>query len=121
MTTLTRDRSGLLRLWLELEPPWLTRAHGAGGGAGVVAVAGSFRRGEYPDIYRWGCGVSGYDEDDCLDLLRKHVFGGRALPSVTRRIRSVDVSMLPERVRASLGVTVYRGVWFPALNRQPPA
>lgn len=66
-----------------------------------------------------GCGVSGFDEADCLRLVSDAVFRGRPLPPVRRSVRNVDVSALPERIRSEMGVPVYRGVWFPALNRRP--
>ncbi len=67
-----------------------------------------------------GCGVSGYDRDDCLELLRQQFFTERAMPPIRREVPDVDVATLPELVRIQMGVTVYRGVWFPALNRRPP-
>jgi hypothetical protein len=116
------DRPGdLFRLWLEFD---LLRRHGQG----MIAVTterrvvpgqnlvGVQRTAALLD----GCGVSGYDEDDCLALVREQLFEGRELPAIPRRVPSVDISTLPKHVRDGMGVPVYRGVWFPALNREPP-
>jgi hypothetical protein len=67
-----------------------------------------------------GCGVSGYDEADCLALVREELFEDRELPPIRLRVPSVDVSTLPDNVRRSLGVPVYRGVSFPSRNQLPP-
>ena len=48
--------------------------------------------------------MSGYDEADCLHLLSDALFGGRPLPPVQQSIPNVDVSTLPDRVRARVGV-----------------
>jgi hypothetical protein len=102
------DRSNLTRLWVEFDvQAWLGLRGEAFGWAGDRAILE-------------GCGVSGYDEEDCLRLLSVEVFGGRALPPVRRSVHDVDVSALPDRIRAQIGVPIYRGVWFPALNRRPP-
>jgi hypothetical protein len=103
------DRQGLVRLWVEFDLEaalGLVRGQAFGWAGGPMWVE--------------GCGVSGYDESDCLRLLSDEVFGGRLLPPLRRSILNVDVSALPDRVRVRVGVPVYRGVWFPPLNRRPP-
>jgi hypothetical protein len=105
------DRQGLFRLWVEFD---IEPAFGLVAGQAVGWAGG-------PPIWAQGCGVSGYDEVDCLRLLSDVLFGGRPLPPLRRSIPSIHVSALPDRVRARVGVPVYRGVWFPPLNRRPPA
>jgi hypothetical protein len=112
------DRPGdLFRLWVEFDVAarvasnWRTCEPGK---PFVIGVTGG------RPIWWDGCGVSGYDEDDCLALLREQVFEGQALPPILRWVPSVDVSTLPKDVRHAIGVSVYRGVWFPARNRRPP-
>ena len=112
------DRPGdLFRLWVEFD----CRAYLVSRGVSVEP--------EKPRIVMsigglptwWdGCGVSGYDEGDCLALVREQVFEGRELAPILRRVPGVDVSTLPKHVRDAIGVPVYRGVWFPARNRRPP-
>lgn len=61
-----------------------------------------------------GCGVSAYDCDDALQIIRTTVFKGRALPEISRKIPDVDVSALdPNHVRPNMGNVLRRGVWFP--------
>ena len=86
-----------------------------------MATGAEYRRLDVEGCARFeGCGVSGYDEADCLRLLGEEFFTGRPLPPIVRSVANVDVSTLPDRVRAKAGVPVYRGVWFPPLNRRPP-
>ncbi len=102
--------NGLVRLWVEFD----VRA-----ALGLPPETQVYGLTSVPPWFE-GCGVSGYDEADCLRLLREEFFAGRPLPPVARSVVGVDVSALPERVRAKAGVPVYRGVWFPPLNRRPP-
>jgi hypothetical protein len=61
-----------------------------------------------------GCGVTGFDIDDALELAQSSVFGGRELPKVAEVISDIDVSTLdPNHVLPNIGVTSTRGVWFP--------
>jgi hypothetical protein len=64
-----------------------------------------------------GCGVTGYDQEDALQLLRQHIFDGAPLPPIRRLIEDVDISILDaNHVRPNMGVPVWRGVWFPRLD-----
>ncbi|MET9211308.1 MULTISPECIES: hypothetical protein [unclassified Nocardia] len=74
-----------------------------------------FDREDGTDARLWeGVGVTGFDVPDCLSMLADLV-GDGPLPPV-RRI-TVDIS-LAERppVNRSLGVPVWRGVWYPPVN-----
>ena len=105
-----RESPGLVRYWFEFDvadqkPPddSLVRLDG-----GTLA----FR------YFGSGAGVTGYDEADCL-LQLTQMLDAEPLPPVIRRIRQVDVSSLPIDPRF-IGVPVWRGVWFPYLNRSGP-
>lgn len=78
-----------------------------------------FPKSAKPSPLNIGCGVTAYDYDDAIDLLRQRVFNGGE-PSVAEVIADVDVSTLDKRhVLPNMGSTVVRGVWFP-LGYGPP-
>jgi hypothetical protein len=63
-----------------------------------------------------GCGVTAYDYDDVLDLMKEGVFGESGLPPIRNVVEDIDISALDEtRVRSRIGMPVFRGVWFPAI------
>ena len=62
-----------------------------------------------------GVGVTGYDRDDCLALLRRLLDGD--LPPITREVRQPVVT--DQQARQG-GNPVWRGVWSPPLNREGP-
>ncbi|MFD3701519.1 hypothetical protein ACFWUP_00070 [Nocardia sp. NPDC058658] len=74
-----------------------------------------FDRQEGSDVRLWeGVGVTGFDVPDCLSMVAEMVCDG-PLPPV-RRI-TVDISLAePLPVNRGLGVPVWRGVWYPAVN-----
>jgi hypothetical protein len=78
---------------------------------GVIGIVGNG-----PPVFSIGFGVSGYDEEDCLDLVRTEIFHGRPLPDIRNRMPDIDVSTLPEHIQQLLGNPAARGVWFPPLN-----
>jgi hypothetical protein len=63
-----------------------------------------------------GIGVTGYDEADCLALIRE-LLDGDDLPPILRLDRDVNVDALT--IANEAGVPVWRGVWFPRLNLEP--
>ena len=70
----------------------------------------------------FGYGVTAYDYEDALGLLREHLSSFYekpiALPPVVSVIEDVDVSTLDERhVLPNMGVTVWRGIWYPWVTR----
>jgi hypothetical protein len=100
------DRPGeLVRLWIEFDVVRHLGLH-PGKPFGVF--------GRNAEVITDGCGVSGFDEADCLELVRHERFTGRELPPIRRMVLNVDVSTLPHRVRDRMGMSVARGVWFPA-------
>ena len=99
----------LVRCWVEFdlesdapEPPDL--------GIAIDGDAGRYR------ILNRGIGVTGYDEADCLGLIRD-LRDGEDLPPIIRLERDVNVDALG--IADEVGVPVWRGVWFPRLNLEP--
>ena len=65
----------------------------------------------------FGCGVTAYDYEDAVTLMREHVFKDRELPPISRCVKNVDIRTLDSgHVRPGMGVVVFRGVWYPRLN-----
>jgi hypothetical protein len=62
----------------------------------------------------YGCGVTGRDEHDCLELIKRNVIAGNELPKVKRVVRDVDPSTLSAMIRRTMGVARSRGVWYPS-------
>lgn len=61
-----------------------------------------------------GCGVSAYDYDDAISLLKKRVFNDAELPKITKEIKDVDVSTLDQNhVLPNMGMVTNRGIWYP--------
>lgn len=113
----TGDQPGSLRrMWFRFQLPRGLREAAERNG-GRVAVAAVLLVGEPPfGVFTVGCGVTGYDEDDCLALVREEVFHGRPLPEILNRVADIDVSTVPEHLQQHLGNPVSRGVWFPPLS-----
>jgi hypothetical protein len=63
-----------------------------------------------------GCGVTAYDQDDALRLVKDEMFPDGQLPPIAKIIEDVDVSTLDEgHVLLNMNPPVWRGVWFPKL------
>ena|ERR1051326_1068538 len=68
-----------------------------------------------------GCGVTAYDLEDAYHLLRAYVLRDEQLPKFKRVVEDFDVSTLEtNHLLPNLGCTVWRGVWYPALNWYGP-
>ncbi len=65
-----------------------------------------------------GIGVTGLNENDCVQII-KNAIAPEDLPPVRTTLRNVDVATLSVNP-SEIGVTIWRGVWFPALNRAGP-
>jgi hypothetical protein len=75
-----------------------------------------FRFGELPPftILRLGCGITAFNKDDAIVLLRERVFAGREMPTIAEVTEDVDISTLDRgHVLPNMGVVGIRGVWFP--------
>lgn len=65
-------------------------------------------------IPRPGCGVTAYNVEDALSILRATVFEGGTLPAVATIIEDVDISTLDQKhVIPNMEAPVWRGVWYP--------
>ena len=61
-----------------------------------------------------GCGVTAYNFEDALTLMKENVFGDDDLPPIRNVVEDIDISTLDEKqVRSNIGIPVFRGVWFP--------
>ena len=90
------SKSNLIRFWFEFE--------------GDIHLLRPFRIGI-------GCGVTAYDYNDAVDLIRSELFDGAPLPKIKRVIDNIDVRTLEyNHVQRGMGVCVWRGIWWPALN-----
>lgn len=65
-----------------------------------------------------GLGVTGHDIEDCLAMVEA-VLAPELMPPVASVIAGVDVQSLC-LADGEVGTTVWRGIWFPALNRSGP-
>jgi hypothetical protein len=67
-----------------------------------------------PTPLNLGCGVTAYDYDDAIYLLRKRVFRGKDPPRIVGCTENVDVSTLDTKhVLPNIGLVTARGIWFP--------
>jgi hypothetical protein len=107
------EEPGLLRFWFEFD---LT-AEVPAVRPGYVQVDGGT---ETYRLLSLGAGVTGYDQRDCLTLLERAL--GVPLPALTWVVRQPDLSWPPNpAVDAQwFGNPVWRGIWFPPLNRSGP-
>lgn len=104
------DSPDLHRFWIEFDIP--TSEHPDPPTSGTISVDGGSRR--YRMLSR-GVGVTGYDLEDCLGMVREALKEG--LPPITAVVTDPDLSG-PEwdsRLTGS-GSPVWRSIWFP-LNR----
>jgi hypothetical protein len=70
----------------------------------------------------YGCGVTGFDEEDCWRRIRAEVFVDNRMPPPRVVVLDIDVSTLdPVTVLPRIGNPAALGVWFPAWNVRPPA
>jgi hypothetical protein len=67
-----------------------------------------------PRAVSHGCGVTTFNYDDALELLREKVFTDGPMPLPTSVKEDVDISELdPGHVRPNMGDPTVRGIWFP--------
>jgi hypothetical protein len=67
-----------------------------------------------PQPLNLGWGVSAYDYDDALALLRERVFRDAVLPQIVEVNENVDVSTLDSKhILPNMEDPTVRGIWFP--------
>jgi hypothetical protein len=101
------DSTDLLRCWVEFDLE---------ADAPATPTSRDKPRRGHPSLSDSGIGVTGYDEADCLALI-KDLLDGEELPPILRLDWDVNVDALS--VADEVGVPVWRGVWFPRLNLKP--
>lgn len=66
-------------------------------------------------VLKAGCGATGVDQADCLNLIQERIMKGNPLPPARRIVEDVDVSTLDAKhVLPNMGFVTERGIWFPA-------
>lgn len=74
----------------------------------------TFEKASMPTPLNIGCGVTAYNYDDALNLLRERMFGSDEPPKVLDVLENVDVSKLDQKhVIPNMGSVTVRGIWFP--------
>jgi hypothetical protein len=69
---------------------------------------------EPPTAANLGIGVTAFDREDALNLIKRHVFPDRRMPPVVEIIENVDVSTLDRRhVIPNMHPAIRPGIWFP--------
>jgi hypothetical protein len=70
---------------------------------------------------RIGAGVTAFDTDDAIALLRSRVFTDGTMPPIKLAVKNVDPRTLdPWLVLENMLPPTDRGVWFPAVRSAPP-
>ena len=73
---------------------------------------------EVPMELGLGCGVTAYDYNDAVSLIREIMLDNTPLPKIKRVVANVDIRTLEiNHVQRGMGICVWRGIWWPALNR----
>jgi hypothetical protein len=68
----------------------------------------------WPTALNLGCGVTAYNYEDAVNILKERVFAGKPFPKVSELLLDVNVQDLdPGHVVPNMGVVTQRGVWFP--------
>jgi len=67
-----------------------------------------------PCALNLGCGVTAYNHQDAVNLIREFVFKGTKLPPIVEMREDVDLSTLDQKhVLPNMDVPSRRGIWFP--------
>lgn len=75
-----------------------------------------FQSSPRPSALNLGCGVTAYNYEDALGLLKEHVFQNAACPGIIRYTTDVDITALDAKhVLPNMGLVTTRGIWFPIL------
>ena len=67
-----------------------------------------------PEVLNLGCGVTAYDYNDALGLLRENVFKKAVFPRILEFNEDVDISSLDQKhIVPNMEDRTLRGIWFP--------
>ena len=73
-----------------------------------------FEKLQRPTALNLGCGVSAFDYEDALNLLKERIFGPNGPPPIVQCIEDVQISDLEKsHVLPNIGSMDIRGIWFP--------
>lgn len=69
---------------------------------------------ELPPGLAYGCGITAYNYEDAISIIRSKVFLGIQLPNKFDFIENVSLEDLDKNhVLPNIGIPTNRGVWFP--------
>ncbi len=69
---------------------------------------------ELPPGLITGCGITAYDYNDALTLLKQKVFKGQGLPGLKEKRENIDIRTLDQgHVIPNMTDPTLRGIWFP--------
>lgn len=112
------DTVDLARFWFEFDVSQVGPPEGEG-----TTIDGGTLAHRFCGL---GVGVTAFDRADALSLIEQ-VLAPEPIPPIVHEERDPDVSELAEGMRrlravgtSGLGVPIWRGIWFPALNRSGP-
>ncbi len=71
-------------------------------------------RDPHPPGVLMGCGVTAFDEQDAIRILKENVFRTHPFPEIKTIVTGVDLSKLDQgHVSPNMGDPTKCGVWFP--------
>lgn len=63
---------------------------------------------------RIGCGITAYNYEDAINILKEKVFKDKPIAAITQCIENIDISELDQgHVLPNMAPPNIRGVWFP--------
>ncbi|KAB1231470.1 hypothetical protein [Chryseobacterium viscerum] len=69
---------------------------------------------ELPPTLKLGCGVTGYNHEDALILLKQKIFKGNDNIIIKNYIENIDLTRLdPNHILPNILPPNFRGIWYP--------
>lgn len=76
----------------------------------------NFDLSNYPFTLGLGCGVTAFNYDDAISILKKRVFISTPIPDIKKFIENVNVNDLDQgHVIPNMRSPHERGIWFPMI------
>lgn len=73
-----------------------------------------FKKADTSDPLNLGCGVTAYNYEDALSLLKANVFRDKGFPEILECLENVNLDTLDQKhVLPNIGIVTVRGIWFP--------
>jgi hypothetical protein len=61
-----------------------------------------------------GCGITAFDYDDAIKMMREKIFSEIKMPVIRREIENIDIRTLDQgKVIPNMKPPNQRGIWFP--------